>query len=420
MSFSTLSTNILYDGNGVDTTFEIPFKYVDEAHIKVRLYDVTNPDEPAEEELVRDVDWRFMDEDTIQLIEIQLVEGEPTAVPVPAATHEQVYIYRDTIDHHPTNYAGYSFPPATISYDFDRVYQRMQELRDEVARAIKLSQKAISEGEIPPNADEILKDLEKLSVLVTEGEVGDFLEKGEEDIEWKSGAFSGYSARFGEQFDSTGLHDTLLKILKFQYTPAAISLSVSPGTSVREKGTIVPSVTLTATTTKRSEDIVTVEFYGSGLIHTVASPNPAGGTEQYTDNTPFSDTKSFYARVFDGTSWSTSNTATYTFVYPYYSGTGAQGLSSGVVGTMTKDIRVSTASLNKTFTAVSGQVFYFAYPSAYGSLTSILDENGFETIGDWILREETITGVDASAQAYHIYEFKNPVVAVTTNFTFRR
>jgi hypothetical protein len=115
-----------------------------------------------------------------------------------------------------------------------------------------------------------------------------------------------------------------------------------------------------------------------------------------------------------------SASASFTFVYPYYYGPGAVGLTAAAVAGLTKDIRTSTASLNRVFTATAGQVYYFAYLASYGALTSILDENGFETIGDWTLRTEDITGLDATAQSYRIYEFDNPVAGGTTNYTFIR
>jgi hypothetical protein len=111
---------------------------------------------------------------------------------------------------------------------------------------------------------------------------------------------------------------------------------------------------------------------------------------------------------------------TYTYVYPYYSGAAAPGRTPAQVAALTKDVRVSTASLNKTFTPANGDVYYYAYPASYGALTSIKDENNFETFGDWTLTTANITGLDASAVSYRIYAFNNPVVAGSTNYTFIR
>jgi hypothetical protein len=247
-----------------------------------------------------------------------------------------------------------------------------------------------------------------------------------QDLAWDNLEFSGFSERFGEAFDSAGLNDTLAKILELGYAAPLISLSGSSN-SVREKGATVSSITLTATITRRSDPIARIQFFRG--VTSIADFNPpantGSGTQNATYSTPFSDTTSFTAQVRDngasgGPTTVTSNTVTYNFVYPYYFGAALPGRTAVQVAALTKDIRVSTASLNKVFTTSAGDVFYFAYPASYGALTSILDENGFETFGDWTLRIENITGLDSNPVSYRIYEFNNPVVAFTTNYTFIR
>jgi hypothetical protein len=233
--------------------------------------------------------------------------------------------------------------------------------------------------------------------------------------------FSGYSARFNENFDGQGLEDTINKILNFSYLAPLISLSCSPAQSVREKGTSVASVDMTATTTKRSNNITAVRHYRNGvLVDTEGAPLAAGGVETYTNNTAFTDNMTFYSQVDDGTSTVQSSTVSYPFVYPYYYGAGAPGLAAAAVGALTKHIIASTASVNRTFVTNNGDVYYFAYPASYGALTSVKDENNFETFGDWTLTTANITGLDGNPVSYRIYEFNNPVVAGSTDYTFIR
>jgi hypothetical protein len=263
------------------------------------------------------------------------------------------------------------------------------------------------------------------AVIPAGGEIGDFLERDTVDTAtWMDGSFSGFSQRFNEMFESSGLKDTLDKILQITYAPPAITLSASPAQSVREKGTAVASVDLTANTTKFSEPITGVTFYRGGvLIHTAASPDPDPDglvNETYTDGTGFSDVTTYTAKVTDGTTEVTSNTVTYNYVYPYYYGSGLPGLTAAQVAALTKSVITSSSNLNRIFNPSTGEVFYFAYPASYGALTSILDENGFETFADWTLRTENITGLDSTPISYRIYEFNNPVVAGTTDYTFIR
>lgn len=246
------------------------------------------------------------------------------------------------------------------------------------------------------------------------------------DTRWEDTIYSGISALTGGAFSSAGLKDTLDKIIRITYTPPQISLVAAGSTTVREKGTAVTSVLLTATTTKRSNDIGAVRFYKDGvLIHTVPVPMASGGAETYTWTGSFSDNTTFSAEVDDVLVGSdqtigVSSSRSFVYVYPYYVGAGASALAAAAVAALTKLTQVSTATVNRTITAGSGNVFYFAYPASYGALTSILDVNNFETIGDWTLRTENITGLDASAVSYRIYEFNNPVVAGDYFYSFRR
>lgn len=238
---------------------------------------------------------------------------------------------------------------------------------------------------------------------------------------WSTFAFSGFSARFGSIFNSTSLQDTLTKILNITYTPPSISLSASGNGTIREKGASVASTLLTANVTLTSNPIAAVRFYqGATLLTTFTGTIPAGGSETYTYSTPFTDNITFSAQADDTNPTTVSASASFTFVYPYYNGAGAVGLTPAQVSALTKDVIVSTATVNRTIAATAGQVLYFAYPAAYPSLTSILDVNGFETISDWTLTTANITGLDATAQSYKIYEFNNPVAAGSYFYSFRR
>lgn len=242
-------------------------------------------------------------------------------------------------------------------------------------------------------------------------------------------AFNAWSARFNEQFTSTGLMDTLTKIIKPQYVAPGITLSASGSGTIYEKGATVAGTTLSAALVKRSNPLSQVRFYrGATLLDTQSAGGgiPDGGNSTFAYGTSFTDTTSFSAQVDDtavgddGPTTVTSNTVTFNFVYPYYVGAGTAGLSAAAVGGLTKRVIASTASRQEDITATAGQVLYFAYPASYGALTKIFDVNNFDTITDWTLRTENITGLDGTAQSYRIYEFKNPVVAGTYRYTFVR
>lgn len=259
------------------------------------------------------------------------------------------------------------------------------------------------------------------------GNVGDALEKlssGAGNADWKSFNYNGISSRFGA-WVSNGLKDTIDKLVAITYTAPQVSLSASGSGTIREKGTAVTAVTLSATVTKRSDPIAAVRFYKDGsLIHTVASPNPAGGTETYNWTGSFDDNTQFSVQVDDDGSTGGPTTASasqnFNFVYPYYVGASTAAETAANVALMTKRVIASTATRTETIAASNGDVFYFAYPASYGGLTSILDVNNFETFPDWTLRTENITGLDGNPVSYRIYEFDNPVVAGSYQYTFKR
>jgi hypothetical protein len=291
--------------------------------------------------------------------------------------------------------------------------QRNADLRTEFLNLIADIQDAIANGGALPTGGAAGAALVKQSA--TDG-----------DAIWDDMAFSGFSARFNAAFSSNGLRDTLAQILQFTYLAPLVSLSASGSGTVREKGVVVSAVTLTANVTRRTDLIARIEFFLNGVSINDNNPPAQTGTGStvYNWSGTFSDNVTFRVDVTDdglsGGPTTVQASQNFVFVYPYYYGAGAVGLTAAAVAGLTKNVIVSTASVNRVFTTAAGEVYYFAYPASYGALTSILDENGFQTIGAWTERIENITGLDATAVSYRIYEFNNPVAAGTTNFTFTR
>ena len=213
---------------------------------------------------------------------------------------------------------------------------------------------------------------------------------------------------------------SILDAMLYPYTAPNISLVSIPGGGLREFGNNLASVVLDATTIKTSNPITAVSFWrGASDIHDVASPNPNGGLETYTDTTPITTTTSYTSKVGDGTSTITSNTITFTFVYPYLTGQNPSGESfSNMYADFSHLIQVHGTKV-VAYNLTVGNVPYFGYPASYADLTSIKDENGFETITSWTKRTGNIVGLDSTSQSYKVYEFNSPTgIAVTKTFTF--
>lgn len=324
-------------------------------------------------------------------------------------------------------------PGATIAINMDgtgfMIGPTTQQILDAAAQA-ELAQAAAEAAQASAEAAaESAAESAANAGLPPGGDTGWFITKDSNtdgDATWKSGGFEGFSARFGQLFASTDILDTLAKILNIQYTGPAVNLTAAGSGTIREKGTAVTSVLLTAAVTKRSNPIGSVVFKKDGVtIHTVPTPNPNGGNETYTWTGSFTDNSTFSVEVTDtvvsgtGPTTATSN-ASFTFVYPYFNGAAAAGRNVAQIQALTKSVIANTATLARTMTAVNSDVFYFAYPQSYGALTSILDVNNFETLPDWTRTTRSFVGLDTTSQSYYVYEFNNPVVAGSYQYTFKR
>lgn len=261
------------------------------------------------------------------------------------------------------------------------------------------------------------------------GDVGSVLTKvstTDYDADWNDYAYSGFSARFGSSFSSISLDDTLKQILNLQYAAPAISFSASGAGSVYEKGFVISASTLTANVTKRSDPIAQVQFFMGATslsLQTTGGAIPNGGASTFGWTGSFSDNTTFSASATDsgatGGPTTVSASQSFTFVYPYYYGAGAVGLTPTQIKSLTKNIMNSNSNFVTTFVASASQVFYFAYPASYPDLSSILDVNNFETLPDWTKSVGSITGLDGTSQSYKIYAFNNPVSAGSYQYTFK-
>lgn len=217
----------------------------------------------------------------------------------------------------------------------------------------------------------------------------------------------------------TSIEQTLIDIFYPPNSPS-VSLSSTPTGGLRENGNDVTTIDLTPTTTAGSLPITTLDITGTdGFSYSYPTPNPAGGVEAtQTDGTGFSTNTTFTATVGDGTNTGT-DTVTFTFVSAYYYGVAAPGLNISADGNgLTKFVVGNSASMAQNFSPTN-QVYYFAYPDSYPALTSILDDNGFETISDWtVTTGVSITNSFGDVNTYRKYEFNNITTQVAFTNTF--
>lgn len=212
--------------------------------------------------------------------------------------------------------------------------------------------------------------------------------------------------------------------LLYPYIAPFITLTSTPASGVYEFGNPQAPVNLSAVTTRNTNPISSVVFQRSdnggpySTIHVQASPIPAGGTEAYIDVTGvggFGSTN-YRAQVGDGTATTTSTVRNYTYVYPFYFGSGAPGLTGAQIGAFPKIIETQGDKVRPFSPTV--QVFYFAYLASYPALTRILDPSSFDITADWTIRSVVITGLDGTPQTYRVYEYNNLTTQTAFNLTF--
>jgi|GEM_PF-5747934 len=145
MSVESTTTKIIYQGNGTTITWPVPFAYNQTEHLHLLIADATG--------IETEVTANF----SVQVSEA----GDTTVVyPVegaPLAAGNKLVIYRDTpltqiVD---LQYGG-AFSPDVLEHDgFDREVMMIQEMREEVDRAVKVK---LSSSETPDELRDAIFD----------------------------------------------------------------------------------------------------------------------------------------------------------------------------------------------------------------------------------------------------------------------
>lgn len=203
----------------------------------------------------------------------------------------------------------------------------------------------------------------------------------------------------------------LFEKMLVEYQKPTITLSITPSTVLYEKGTTISTLTLSASATKKSENIASIKFYqGSTLLETITDGVASGGNFTCSEDiAAFSTDTTFKASVTDSVTGSTvDSTKTVEFIVPFYYGNSDTDTISALTG-LTKDLS-KKGSKTYTYTA-SNKYLCILYPSSYGTLSSIKDSNNFENIGNF--NTDTVTIGDDTYRYYITKEGKT-----VSNFKF--
>ncbi len=116
-----------------------------------------------------------------------------------------------------------------------------------------------------------------------------------------------------------------------------------------------------------------------------------------------------------------NRTFTVRWYSPFYYGVGTKNLPVSGIQQLNKQV-VGKSDKSYTFNP-NNEVFYLAYPTSYGDLTSIKDPNNFEIIGDFTKRQETFIKYSPYYEGedvlYSVYEFNNLTTQTVFEITFK-
>ena len=170
-----------------------------------------------------------------------------------------------------------------------------------------------------------------------------------------------------------------------------------------------------ATVTKNSNDIASIKYYVDGTLvntkdSTTDSTLPNGGAYTYQYTTDITSTTKIKVVVNDGDT-DVPKEIEIKFVSPYYYGASATNVVTSTTG-LTESVEDKG---DKTINFVCNNEYaVFMYPTSYGNITTILDENGFNCTTDFTMSTTTVDSV-----TYNVYVSNNPLSTSGFKYTFK-
>lgn len=227
-----------------------------------------------------------------------------------------------------------------------------------------------------------------------------------------------------EDLNGLSLQEVITKLLYPYVAPeVSASISVSPSKSLYEKGDVVKVSKIAAVVNKKSEAITNVVFYvNNAEVESIVEGVENGGTFEFVFDQPLEITADIPANYFKIKVVDASNntvnadTKAINFVYPYYFGVVDESIeiNSNTIKSFSKVVK---AKGNQSYDyTTDNQHMIIAYPKAYGSLSKIIDVNGFDITATFELQEVDVEYIDGTVQTYYVYKNNTSTVQ---NFTIK-
>lgn len=220
----------------------------------------------------------------------------------------------------------------------------------------------------------------------------------------------------------TTLEEAIAKLLNPYKAPeVSMSLVQSPEGSVFEKGDVVNITRLRAKVDKGSDDITDIKFF-QGDNELVATENGIYYDHEFNNAIQLQDSidEGYYKVEVTDTSNNIvgANAQAINFVYPYYFGVVDENaiIDGNTIKGLNKVIEIKKDQ-SYIYTS-NNQHMVFAFPKAYGSLSQIVDANGFILTATFDVEEVDVECLDGTTQSYYVY--KNGASTISNyNITFK-
>lgn len=194
--------------------------------------------------------------------------------------------------------------------------------------------------------------------------------------------------------------ETIIRDILTTYTKASVKITLDPATEIYDAVTdSLSTIDITSVVTKGTNNIESVTFYVDGIeVDEITTGVQDGGAFNYNHVFAAPTNKTFTVKVsvYDGQQTSTE-TKTVTFIGKSYYGCVAEDVTTPTEADV-KALQFNTLKNSKKLVYSEIQVDYgkvlYAYPASLGKLTKILDADGRDYTGSYIMSELTVDGID--------------------------
>ena len=241
----------------------------------------------------------------------------------------------------------------------------------------------------------------------------------------------GWSTRFSEDVNVLTVEEALDQIFDFGSLPPSLTIAGSPAFGLREYGNDIvnPTISSTPQLGQNPDGVLTLlQFYRGGTGGTnfanQATPTP-GVNYAEVDTITISDDQTYTVRINDDQGRSNTRSGIYNFVHPFYWGVVDEdtdifdGITRAqILALAGMSVQITLAGTKAVTSSPSNERYCFMYPAEYGALTSIIDNNGFETIGAYNTHTYNVQGLDGLNHSYRVYILNADTTAVGFTNTY--